>query len=161
MKKHRTLRRTLARILALVLGISVGALLCSSPYMQAAIKEPVTQEYYEMMKENAMNVARTLDDNVLNDETLTADFYFSEDELVVTVESFKAKVISKIPISNHAFNIEDGAIAFQGNIEFEKVEYEEENELEPAWWYIVTTIGLSAIVAYAVYKLFFPSRFES
>lgn len=147
--------RIIAIVLALILGISYGSYLFSRPYAQAAINEPVTEEYYEMLKENAMNVAKTLDKSVLNDETLTADFYFGEDVLIVTVESLKAKITAKIPISNHSLNIEDGTIKSQGLAEFENVEYEEVNELLPAWYYIVMSIAGGAYVVFMAYIVFY------
>ena len=149
--------RTFVKLLALVLGISFGTFLFFSPFAQAAINEPVTEEYYEMLQGNAMNVARTLDVNVLSDKTLTADFYFGEDELVVTIKSFKAKVIANIPVSNYELNIEDGEFTSRGTVEFEKVEYENVNELLPAWWYIVMAIVASAFVAFLVWTLFFKA----
>ena len=147
--------RIIAIVLAFILGISFGSFLWSSPYAQAAIKEPVTEEYYEMLKGNAMNVAKTLDKSALNDETLTANLYFYEDELIVTVESLKAKITAKIPISNHSLNIEDGTIKTQGIAELENVCYEEVNKLQPAWYYIVMTIAGSAGVTVMAYWVLF------
>lgn len=147
--------RIIAIVLALTLGISFGSFLLSGPYAQAAINEPVTEEYYEILKEDAMNVAKTLDKSVLNDEKLTADFYFSEDELIVTVESLKAKITAKIPISNHSLNIEDGKIKSQGIAEFENVYYEEVNQLQPAWYYIfMSIVGSGVVAALAYFALF-------
>lgn len=153
--------RIIVIVVALILGISFTTLVFFGPNTQAAINEPVTEEYYELLKENALKVAKTLDKNNLNDETLTADFYFSEDELVVTVESMKAKLTAKIPILNHSLNVEDGTIKSQGTADFENVEYEEENQLNPACWYIVMSIAGGAFVVLMVYSLFFEIWFSS
>ena len=90
--------RTFAAILAIVFGISFGIFLITSSEAQTSIKAPVTEEYYEMLKENAMNVAKTLDVNVVGDEEITADVYLNKDELVVTVQSFKAKITAIFPL---------------------------------------------------------------
>lgn len=152
--------RIIVIVVAIILGISFTTLLFFGPATQAAIKEPVTEEYYDMLKENALNVAKTLDKNVLSDETLTADFYFNEDELVVTVSSMKAKLTAKIPISNHSLNVEDGTIISKGTVEFENTEYIEKNELNPAWWYIVMSIFGGAFLSGMVYLLFFEAWFS-
>ena len=145
--------RAFATILAIVFGISIGIFFISSCAAQTAIKEPVTEEYYEMLKENAMNVAKSLDVNVVDDKEITADFYLNKDELVVTVQSFKAKITAMLPISNSSLNVENGNINFQGKADFESVRYIEKNELHPAWWYIVMTIAGSAFVAMMVYSI--------
>lgn len=153
--------RIIVIVLAIILGISFATLGFSSPATQAAIKEPVTEEYYDFLKENALNVAKTLDKNVITDETLTVDFYFSEDELVVTVASMKAELTAKIPISNHSLNVEDGTIISKGTAEFQNIEYVENNKLNSAWWYIVLTISVSAGISYMTYFLFFDIWFPS
>lgn len=153
--------RIIVIIVAIILGISLAILGFLSPSTQAAIKEPVTEEYYDFLKENALNVAKTLDKNVITDETLTADFYFSEDELVVTVSSMKANLTAKIPISNHSLNVEDGTIISKGTAEFENIEYVEENKLNSVWWYIVVIIFVSAGTSYMIYFLFFYTWFPS
>ena len=153
--------RIIVIVVALVLGISFTAVSFSGSLVQVAINEPATEEYYEFLKEKALKVAKMLDKNALNDETLTADFYFNEDELVVTVESITAKLTTKIPISNYSLSVEDGTIKFQGATDFENVEYEEENQLEPAWWYIVMLIFAGALVALLVYLLFYGFWFSS
>ena len=156
--------RTLVTILALTLGFYFATYLVSSPAAQTAIKEPVTEEYYEMLKENAMNVARTMDVNAVNDEAITADFYFYKDELVVTVEAFKAKVTAMIPISSYSLDVEEKTINFKGTAEFENVKYIEKNELQPAWWYIMMAIAggvlLGLIVHTCIISIWFPTKKE-
>lgn len=152
--------RIIVIIFAIILGFSFTTLMFFSPATQAAIKEPATEEYYDMLKENALKVAKTLDKNVMTNETLTADFYFSEDELVVTVSSTTAKLIAKIPISNHLLNIEDGTIISKGTVDFENIEYVEKNELQSTWWYIVISIGAGVFVSIVVYILFFEAWFS-
>jgi len=149
--------RTFVIVLALFLGISFGLWLISFPTAQAAIKDPVTEEYYEMLEKYAMDVARTLDAEVLTDETVTADFYYSGNVLVVTVESFKAKVIAHIPVSNYELNIEDGEFTSHGIAEFAKVEFAKASDIQPSWWYIIMAIGMSIFVAFAVWTLFYKA----
>lgn len=153
--------RIIVIVVAIILGISVTTICLFGPATQAAIKDPVTEEYYDMLKENALNVAKTLDKNVITDETLTPDFYFNEDKLVVTVSSMKAKVTAKIPISNHSLNVEDGTIISNGTAEFENIEYVEKNELQPAWFYIAISIVGGAFIAATVYIFFFATWFSS
>lgn len=153
--------RIIVIVLALILGISFSTFLFFFDTTQTAINDPVTEEYYEFLKANSLKVAKTLDKSVLNDETLTADFYFSQDELIVIVESMKAKITAKIPISNHSLNIEDETIKCQGLAEFENVKYEEENKLQPAWWYILMSIIGGIAVAVLVYLSLFKAWFSS
>lgn len=147
--------RRICTVLALIFGISTCTLLFLSPNMYTAINDPVTEEDYELLKENAINLAKTLDKNVINEEALTADFYFNENELVVTVESMKARITANIPISNYSLNVENGTIKSLGTIELENIKYEEESQLQPVWWYIAMSIGLSTLVAMITYNLFF------
>lgn len=149
--------RIIVIAISLILGISFSAVIYFSPARQSAINEPVTEEYYEMLKENALNIARTLDKSVLNDETLTGNFYFSPDELVVTVESMKAKLTAKIPILQNTLNIEDSTIKYQGNVEFKNVKYEKESRLMPAWYYMVLAIFGGMFIALMVYLLLFEA----
>lgn len=153
--------RIIVIVVAIILGISFAILGFCGGAGLVALQEPVTEEYYDMLKENALNVAKTLNKNVISDETLTADFYFSEDELVVTVSSMKAKLTAKIPISNYSLNVENGTIISKGTAEFENIEYVEKNELQPAWWYIVMCIGGGAFMALIVYFIFFEAWFSS
>lgn len=152
--------RIIVLVVAIILGISLTALVFFGSGGLVAIKEPVTEEYYDFLKENALNVAKTLDKTVITDETLTADFYFNEDELVVTVSSMKAKLTAKFPISNYSLNIENGTFISKGTAEFENVEYIEQNKLEPVWLYIVGSIILGAFLSALVYMLFFEAWFS-
>ena len=149
--------RKIVIVLALVLGLFYCGWLISSPTAQTAIRDPVTEEYYEMLEKYAMNVARTLDVEVLTDETVTANFYYSGNVLVVTVESFKAKVIAYIPVSNYEINIEDREFTSHGIAEFEKVEFVKSSDLNPAWWYIVMAIAGGAFVAFAVWAFLYKT----
>lgn len=47
--------RIIVIVVAIILGISFTTLLFFGPATQAAIKEPVTEEYYDMLKEKALN----------------------------------------------------------------------------------------------------------
>ena len=146
--------RTIVIIIAVFIGISFFAFLFFTPNVQAAIHEPVTEEYYELLKENALEVAKTLDKTVV-DETLTADFYFNEDKLVVTVESVKARLTAKIPCSIHSLDIRNGTIILKGTAEFENVLYEKENFLLPIWLYMMLTSLLGIVIGCAIYFFFF------
>ena len=146
--------RIIVRIVATILGILFAVQLLITPTAQTAIKDPVTEGYYDKLKVNALNVAKTLNKNVINDETLTADFYFNQNELVVTVSSMKANLIAKIPISNNSLNIEDGTIISKWTVEFENIEYVEETELLPAWRYIAIAIIAGALIAILILLLF-------
>lgn len=143
--------RIIVIVIDIILSISFCIFSFLTPSFQTAIKDPVTEEYYKYLKENTLKVAKTLDTSVLNDETLTADFYFNNDEIVVTVKSIKAKVTAKIPISNQLLNFEDNTIKTQGIAEFENVEYEEEKLLKPVWYYILIAILGSIMVYVCIY----------
>ena len=149
--------RTIVIVLAIILGVYCTAFLVSSSTTQAAIKEPVTEEYYNLLKENSLKVAKTLNKSVLSDKTLKADFYFDGEELIVTVESKKAKVTAKIPISNQLLNVEEEILKLQGTVEFENIQYETQNKLEPAWIYIVIAIFAGVFAAVIVYAVFFEA----
>ena len=149
--------RAIVIVLAILLGIYVMFWLISMPEPQNAIKAPVTEEYYEMLQKNSMEVARTLDVEVVNDETLTADFSYNKNELVVTVKSIKATVIAHIPISNNEFNIDEGDVIIHGIAEFEKVEFEKVSNLHPALIYMVMSIFAGALVTYGVWMLFYEA----
>ncbi len=146
--------RIIVIIVAVILSISFSVFLFFTPTVQAAIHEPVTEEYYELLKENALEVAETLDKTVV-DETLTADFYFNGDKLVVTVESVKARLTAKIPVSIHSLDIENGTIILNGTAEFENVLYEKENFLLPIWLYMMLISLLGIVIGYAIYFFFF------
>lgn len=152
--------RIIVIAVAIILGLFFSITILFTPNIQDTIKEPVTEEYYDMLKENIVNVAKTLDKTVVSDETLTADFYFNKDELVVRVSSMKAKITAKIPISNHSLNVEDGTIITKGTAEFENIEYIEKNNLQPAWWYIVMHITFAGFIAFVIYLLFFEAWFS-
>lgn len=152
---RKEIYRAIVTVLAILSGISVGLWLIFMPAAQTAIKDPVTEEYFEMLQNTAMDVARTLDVEIVTDETLTADFSYKENEIVVTIKSFKATVIAHIPISNNEFNIEEGEVVIHGIAEFEKVEFENAINLQPAWWYMVESIIVGALVAFAVWEIFF------
>lgn len=147
--------RIIVIIVAILIGISSLVFLFFAPKPQAAIHNPTTEEHYDLLKEEAMKVAKTLDRSALTDETLTADFYFNEDKLVVTVTSSKARLTAKIPMSNASYAIEDNIIIYKEVYEFENVKYEKENFLLPVWVYIILIILLSIILGYAVYFFFF------
>ena len=145
--------RIIAIVVSFILGVSFGICLIFSPNMQMAINDPVTKEDYELLKENALEVAKTLDKDAINDETLTADFYFETEKLVVTVESMKAKVTAKIPVLKQSLNFEDQTIIAKGTVKFEKVEFTENSKLQPVWWYCgMASVG-SALVIMAMYAL--------
>lgn len=148
--------RNIVIALSIVLGISfIAFLLVYSPMPRLAINESVNEEHYELLKENSLTVAKTLDKTALTDETLTADFYFNEDELVVTVDSIKAKVTAKIPISNYSANIEENNIKIQGTAELENVEYEEENRLFPVGFYFIIATVAGIAVGFMSFAIFF------
>lgn len=139
---------------SIILGIALSTIMYFGSATQMAIHDPVTEEYYHYLKENALKVAKALNRSKVSDETLKADFYFDENELVVTVESIKAAVIAKIPITNQVFNIKDETIKSQGIVEFENVKYETENKLESKWFYILLMIvgfGFTAVMNYFIF----------
>lgn len=147
--------RTIVIVLAIILGICTTILVLHAPLPQEVLNNPITEKDYEVLKENALIVAKTMNENDLNDETLTASINFYVDELVVTVESIRAKLTAKIPISNHCLNVENGMIQFQGRIEIENVEYIELDQLLPAWLYITIAIFSGVSVAGCVYVFLF------
>ena len=147
--------RIIVIVFAVILGLFTVVGLCGAGAAELAIKEPVTEEYYELLKENALKVAKTLDKAALDNETLTADFYFKEDKLVVTVESIKAKIIANIPISNYSLNAENGTMMLQGTLDFENAKYIEKNLLMPAWFYIFLSVVWGMFVGVVVYIVFF------
>ena len=149
--------RIVVIVVAILVGISVALWLISMPSAQTAIKTPVTEEYFEMLQNTAMDVARTLDVGGVTDKTLTANFSYHENELVVTVKSFKATVIAHIPILNNESNIEEDEIVIHGKAEFEKVEFENASNLKPAWCIITIAIGMSIFVAYVVWTMFYKA----
>lgn len=153
--------RIIVIFVAILLGIFFTTLLFFEGNGIVSINEPVTERDYEVLKENALNVVKTLDTNVLSDEKLTADFYFNQDELVVTVSSMKAEITAKVPISNYSENVEDGTSISSGTAEIEKIEYVKENKLQPVWWYIVISIAGGVFLSAMVYIFFFEFWFSS
>ena len=147
--------RTVVIVLAILIGISVALWLISMPNVQTAIKNPVTEKDFEMLQNTAMDVARTLDVGVVTDKTITANFSYHENELVVIVNSFKATVIAHIPILNNETNIEEGEFVIHGIAEFEKAEFENASNLESAWWYIVMSIFAGALITFVIWTLFY------
>lgn len=154
--------RTVVMVVAIILGISFCILGLLGPGTQMAINDPVTEEDYELLRTNALEVAKTLDKNALNDKTLTADFYFETEKLVVTVGSSKASVTAKIPVLKQSLQLEDETIVAKGTVEFEKVEFVETSKLQPVWWYIMISItgGLfvTVMVNILCYKLWIPIK---
>jgi len=144
-------------VVAIILGISFSILGLFGPATQMAINDTVSQEDYELLKENALEVAKTLDKNALNDKTLKADFNLETEKLVITVESMKAKVTANIPILRKPLQLEDETIIEKGTIEFEKVEFIETSKLKPAWICIVVSIAGGLFFATMVYILFYES----
>ena len=147
--------RTIVIVVAVLFGIFYFFVALFGPAAQIARHDPPTEEHYELLKEEALKVAKTLDRNALTDETLTADFYFNEDELVVTVESIKAKLTAKIPISNRSFSIEDNTIISKGLCKFENAKYEKADLVHPIWVYIVISIFVSPILGFSLYFILF------
>ena len=141
--------------LAIILGIFTTNFILHGPAPQEAFNDPVTEEDYEFLKENALEVARTLDKSAVNDETLEAEIDFYADELVIKVVSTRAQLISKIPISNHLLKGENGTIQIQGTLEFGNVEYVKVSKLFPAEFYIGLAIFGGASIAGAIYMVFF------
>ena len=150
--------RIIVKVFALILIISLTMGMLFSPFIRLAIKEPVTEEYYDFLKENALNVAKTLDTNVVTDAELKANYFFRENEMVITVESMKAKITAKIPISN-SMNNEKGTIIYSGTAEFENVEYIEQRYLYSAWYYIGTAICIALITtAFILFTAWFSNK---
>lgn len=150
--------RIIVIAVAIILGLFVTLTILFTPNIQATIKEPVTEEYYDMLKENIVNVAKTLDKTVVSDETLTADFYFTQNELVVTVSSFKASLTGRIPISAPLVNVENGKIIFNGIAEYENVEYVVQKELEPIRYIVLAVLAgifVSGITYIMLYEVWF------
>lgn len=145
--------RTIVIVIAILASISFFTFGLFAPCTQVAIHNPPTKEYYDQLKEEAMKVAKKLDRNALTDETLTADFYFNENELVVIVESMQAKLTAKIPMSAASYNIEDDTIIFKGICEFENVKYEGKNLIDPAWYYILLAIFGALFSGIMIYLL--------
>lgn len=160
MKVHRIkVYRNIVIVFAIILSISYGIFSFSSPLLRTAIKDPVTKEDYKYLEEKSVEVAKTLKTSKLNDENLKADFYFNNDELVVTVKSIKAKVTAKFPISNNLSRFEDGTIKTQGTVEFEKVKYQKERVQNPAGYHIMLDILSMMLIGPLVYILLFEIWF--
>jgi len=154
--------RNIALVVSFILGVSFGIyLFFFSPNVQMAINDPVTKEDYELLKENALEVAKTLDKDALNDKTLTADFNLETEKLVVTVESIKAKVTANIPFLRQQVQLEDETIIVKGTVEFEKVEFVEKSKIQAVWWYggmsSIATI-LVIVSMYALLQMFIPYK---
>ena len=152
--------RCIVIVLGIILGITFSTIVYFGHNTQMAIYDPVTEEYYDYLKENSLKVAKTLDKNNVSDEILKADIYFDENELVVTVESIKAAVIAKIPITNQVFNIKDETIKSQGLVEFKNLKYETENKLESKWYYILLMIVVFGFTAVMTYFIFYEAWFS-
>ena len=154
--------RTIVIVISIIVGLSIVIFFFFGPATQAAIKEPhVNEEYYNMLKENALNLAKTLDKDVITDKTLTSDFYFNQDELVVTVKSYEAKLTATVPILNHSFNVDNGTIISNGILDLKNIEYVEQNLLNPVWYYIFLSIivgaGIGAFSYFILFGAWFPT----
>lgn len=123
------------------------------PYGWDEITFPVTEEYYNQLEKNALKVAKTLDKNIIEDETLTADWTLNDKELVVTVESIRVKLIAKIPVS---IKVLDKSLNLNETIHLENVEYEKiDKMMNSPWLYIMATIieGIMMFIVVAVLLL--------
>lgn len=141
--------------IAIVLGSFCTILLLNSRDVQMSFNNPTTEEDYMLMEANAMEVARTLDKNSLSDETLSVDFSFNETELTVEVKSIKAKVIARIPILLKHFNIKNETIEYSANLDFENVEYERENLLYPAFYYLFLSVTCGFIIGFTIWSVLY------
>lgn len=142
--------RIIVIVLAIVLGISVSTLLFLHPDTQVP-----TEAHYEHLQENALQVAKTLDTNVVNDENLTAQLSFNEKQLSVTVRARKATVTAWVPISNYVLEIENGTMKFQGTLNYEEIQYTKLNHNPPQWFCIIMCIATGGVVGLSVYYIFF------
>lgn len=141
MKNHRSI----VIILAIVVGIFSGLFVYFHPQVK-----PATEEDYEYLKGACLEVAKTLDKTCLDDETLRTDFNFNENELVVTVESWKAKVTATFPVSSLSSNVNNEVVILQREIKLENVQYKTKNLLSPTWLYSIVCLMFAIAVAIAV-----------
>ena len=141
--------------IAIVLGCFCTVLMLNSSAVQMSLNNPTTEEDYVLLEENAMEVARTLDRNVLSDETLSVDFSFNETRLIVEVKSIKAKIIAKIPVLQKQFSIKDEVIEYSANLDFENVEYERENLLYPAIYYLYLSVTYGFVLGFMIWSVLY------
>lgn len=71
------------------------------PVVQMSWDGNVSQTEYSNLKRNAIEVAKKLDVKALDDMSLESNYYLIGNELVVEVESMRAKVVAKSHLSDN------------------------------------------------------------
>ena len=144
--------RFIAIIVAIIAGIINSRISLKSEEAQQAIKDPIIQKDYEILQKNAIKFAKTLDISIV-EEGLTVDYHISDEKLSVIVESYKAKLIVKIPILIQKIKNQEGIVKIEGIAKVEKAEYEVENKIESKYKYIIDAILFGLFTGFGTYIL--------
>ena len=150
--------------IALTISIIVGIVTfifymwMSMPSIKLRINSPVTEEDYNMLKETALNYAKTLDEEVIDNENITSDYYVYGNELIVSVESSIAEVRAKIPILSETTKVDDGKISLNGTADYENITYIERSNIPPIGVYISFSVVISLLFACLTYMSFFRNE---
>ena len=146
------------RNIVIIVSIAVGFLFSMwlfnvADFMECASNYPVTEEHYDMLKENAIKVAKTLDNNAIEGEGISATHKIDNDMISVQVNSKIATVKAKIPIS---IQLEKGEnIKINSEIKYEDVKWEKTSNIYPKWFYILLLLFMSLVIAWAIYMIFY------
>ena len=147
--------RIFTMILSIFLSVLFCVLLITSPKSQLALNNPTTENDYELLEAKALDVAKSLNEDALADNSLTAEWSLTDKELIVTVASLKAKVTAKIPFSIDLLDMKDETLHVSTSLKLNDIEYIRENLLNSGSFYIYAPIVVSTCMGSFIYFMFY------
>lgn len=108
---------------------------------------PISEEVFSNLEQKALNVAKTFDVNQSKIE-------YTNNELIVVVDSDNAKVKAKIPVSIELQGIEEDNLNLSATLNYNETTYERTSEVKPLWQWVLLYSAMTALLAFTLWAFF-------
>jgi len=151
MLKFKRIYLRVCVVLAIILGI-VFTFVDAVTFDEfiAKVNNPPESEDYELLKDYAMNYAKTFDKNSIDNEEIDISHNIEGNMLTITVNEFRCGIKAKFPIEFKSTGMENEKIL---TVLLHDVEYIEYSNLSSLSHYIAAAILLFCIISIAAFLI--------
>lgn len=143
-------------VFSVIIGISLALFLnLTSPVAIPAYTNSITEEDYQVLKNYALGVANNSDIG-LNNKDIDVTIELDAETLKMDINKDIYGVKAIFPISNLTWKYENGIMKYDMVIDYDNVIFSEHTDVMPAFFYIILSIIMVALVSATLYILFCP-----
>lgn len=137
-------------IISIIVGIAGTIFInCISPVVKEAFTNPeISQKEYDVLKEYAIEISKTLDTEIIEDEKLyDKNVELKDDAVEIKLDSYRCGIEATFPLKQKEIKVDNGVVQYEATIDYDNVSYIEHKNFESAIYYILMDISMAGCIA--------------